>query len=100
MSYGVLECGIVMLQDCMLMIGNRRFCNRRGALFVLGPVFSWEYEATGKCCTNLIAWWKPAQYYGQKQTPSYKDKNLWTFNRVDGTYCHWTKGFSVWGCLG
>ena len=30
MSYGVLECGIVVLQNCMLMICNKRYCNKQG----------------------------------------------------------------------
>ena len=39
MSYGVLECDIVMLQNYMLMICNKRFCNKNGVLFVLDPVY-------------------------------------------------------------
>ena len=33
MSYGVLECDIVMLQNYMLMIYNKRYCNKK-VLFV------------------------------------------------------------------
>ena len=30
MSYGALQCDIVMLQNYMLMICNKRFCNKKG----------------------------------------------------------------------
>ena len=39
MSYGVLECDIVMLHNYMLMIFNKRFCNKKGVLFVPNPVY-------------------------------------------------------------
>ena len=38
MSYSVLECDIVLLQNGMLIICNKRLCNKRGALFMLDPV--------------------------------------------------------------
>ena len=46
MSYGVLECDIVMLQNYMLTIWNKRFLrNKKWALFVPDPVFE-EAEQT------------------------------------------------------
>ena len=30
MSYGVLECDIVVLQNDMLVVFNKRFCNKKG----------------------------------------------------------------------
>ena len=39
MSYSTLECDTVMLQNHVLTICNRRFCNKKGALFVVDPVF-------------------------------------------------------------
>ena len=39
MLYGVLEHNIVMLQNFMLMILNKRFWNKKGVLFVPDPVF-------------------------------------------------------------
>ena len=38
MSHSVLECDSVMLQNYLIMIFNNRFCNEKGALFVLIPV--------------------------------------------------------------
>ena len=40
MSYGVLECDIAMIQNYMLMIVNKRICNKGGALFVPEAAFS------------------------------------------------------------
>ena len=37
-SCGMLECDIVMLQNYMLMIYNKRFCNKKGVLLVPDPV--------------------------------------------------------------
>ena len=47
MSYGVLECDIVMLQNHMLMI-----CNKKGGLFMLGPVFLFPNTMFNKLLRN------------------------------------------------
>ena len=39
MLYDVLECEIVMLQNYMVMILRKRFCNKQGTLFVSDPVY-------------------------------------------------------------
>ena len=39
MSYGVFECDIVMLQNYMIRFCNKIFCNKKGVLILLEPVF-------------------------------------------------------------
>ena len=39
LSYDMLECDIVMLQNYMLCFCNKRFCNKKGVLFVPDPIY-------------------------------------------------------------
>ena len=55
MSYGVLECDSVMLQTCTLMFYNKRFCNKKGALFVLGPPSNYNRYTLMDVIVNMKA---------------------------------------------
>ena len=39
MSYGVLQCDTVMLQNYMIRFCNKIFCNKKRVLFVPDPVY-------------------------------------------------------------
>ena len=104
MSYGVLECDIVVLQNYMLMTCDKIFCNKRGVicagLCITNKAFASrmheELSQFNKKNTDLVGeekgllnkWFKVSQMYlkGKKGTLSSNANCTYVLNQIKLIY--------------